>query len=410
MKLSDFGEKHKKFIRTPPIDDAWITILEGSVRSGKTVAMIPKLIFSIIPYGAQGLSLITGVSKDTIYDNVLRDLFSVLGSHNYSYNRSTGDLDIMGHPWKVMGAKDEGSEKFLIGKTLANAICDEVVKMPERFFKQLLNRLSIPNSRLYATTNPDTPYHYLYREYITDKEKLASRLVSVIHFDLDDNPALDEGYKSNIRRSYSGVFFQRYILGKWVVAEGAIYADSWSDDLLYNDDTRPVGLLNGYVDRYIGIDYGTANACVFVDCLDDGDTLWIEREYYWDSRAEGKQKTDSDYADDLLEFIGPKEDAHIILDPSAASFAAELRTRGVIVRDANNDVINGIRLVSSMFKRRMIRVHERCTNGIAETASYCWDEKAALRGEEKPLKTFDHFNDALRYLCATMIPAWRLAI
>jgi PBSX family phage terminase large subunit len=282
--------------------------------------------------------------------------------------------------------------------------------MPERFFKQLLNRLSIPNSRLYATTNPDTPYHYLYREYITDKEKLDSRLVSVIHFDLDDNPALDEGYKNNIRRSYSGVFFQRYILGKWVVAEGAIYADSWSDDLLYSDDTRPVGLLTGYVDRYIGIDYGTTNPMPFLDILDDGETLWIDREYYWDSKKEGRQKTDSEYADDLLEFIGPKEDADIILDPSAASFAAELRTRGIIVRDADNEVMDGIRLVSSMLKRRLIRVHERCVNTQGEIGAYCWDEKAALRGEEKPLKTNDHCADALRYIVKTKIPAWRLAV
>jgi len=200
MILQPFGKKALQFILTPVGQDSRITILEGSVRSGKTVAMIPKLI-NMCGDAPQGLGVITGVSKDTIYDNILRDLFDVVGTRNYHYNRQSGELDLFGDEYKVIGAKDEGSEKYIRGKTIARAYCDELSLMPERFFKQLLNRMSVPGARLYATTNPDSPYHYLYTEYINDPEKLASKMVKVIHFELDDNPALDEEYKHFIRNA-----------------------------------------------------------------------------------------------------------------------------------------------------------------------------------------------------------------
>lgn len=409
MKLQPFGKKALRFILTPVGQDSRITILEGSVRSGKTVAMIPKLI-AMCNEPPRGLGVITGVSKDTIYDNILRDLFDVVGTRNYHYNRQSGELDLFGDEWKVIGAKDEGSEKYIRGKTIARAYCDELSLMPERFFKQLLNRMSVPGARLYATTNPDTPMHYLYREYITDKDKIDSGMVKVIHFELDDNPALDEEYKSFIRNAYCGVFYERFILGKWVVAEGAIYKDCWSNDLLYDEETIPIGLRNGYIDRTISIDYGTSNATIFGEYLDDGETSWKDREYYWDSRKEGRQKTDSEYANDLIEFIGPKDDATIILDPSAASFAAELRSRGLVVNDADNEVLDGIRVVSTVLKRKMLRIHRRCVNTCEEMSAYRWDEKAALRGVEQPIKEKDHAPDELRYYCKTKFPQWRLVL
>lgn len=230
MEYGQWGEKALDFIETPYYEDAFINILEGSVRSGKTVAMIPKWLTYIIT-APPGLLLMVGVSKDTVYDNVLSDLFDTLGENNYRYNRQSGDLLIY---WsardgrhtrrvKVVGAKDEGSEKYIRGKTLAGAYCDELTLMPERFFKQLLNRLSVRGAKLYATTNPDSPAHYLYKEYITNETKLRNGLVKVIHFELDDNPNLGDEYKTNIRNSYSGVWFKRMILGIWVLAEGVIY-------------------------------------------------------------------------------------------------------------------------------------------------------------------------------------------
>jgi PBSX family phage terminase large subunit len=413
MQVNPFGEKAWDFIVNPIADDSRINILEGSVRSSKTFAMHPKLL-NLNATGPEGLGIITGVSKNTIYDNVLRDLFDFVGKGKYQYNRQTGDLELYGKPWKVVGAKDEGSEKYIRGITLAKAYCDELVLMPESFFKQLLNRMSVKGARLYGTTNPGSPFHWLYREYITDKEKITAGIVRVIHFTLDDNPSLSDEYKSFIKSAYKGVFYQRFIDGLWVVAEGAIYKDAWSDQNLFEDsDIERLNLFQNYVERYLPIDYGTTNPFAMYDVLDDGDTLWVVKEYYWDSKVETWQKTDAQYADDLEKFMA--EDSQIIIDPSAASFKAELIQRGIVAYgdddiNADNAVLDGIRMTSNMLARKKVKVHRhKCPRLIEELPAYAWDEKAALRGEEKPIKEHDHGPDAIRYCIKTRVAAWRLA-
>lgn len=413
MIFGAWGEKALDFIDTPFDQDAFITILEGSVRSGKTVAMIPKWIDYIIT-GPPGLLLMTGVSKDTIYDNVLNDLFDTIGESHYRYNRQSGDLTIT---WiaggaehqrrlKVVGAKDEGSEKFIRGKTLAGAYCDELTLMPENFFKQLLNRLSVKGARLYATTNPDTPMHYLYQEYVANEEKKKNGLVHVIHFTLDDNPNLAEEYKDNIRHSYSGMWYKRMIMGMWVLAEGVIY-DMYDDSLLFGDDDWNA-TVRSRCRRYIACDYGTKNPMVFLDIYDDGRTIWIPDMYYWDSRKEQRQKTDAEYADDLEKMLAGEMPDLIVIDPSAASFKLECQGRGYRVKDADNSVNDGIRLVAKLLTRKQIRIHRKnCEPMIDEFQSYVWDEKAARNGEEKPVKAMDHAMDALRYYCFTILPKWR---
>lgn len=414
MEFGDWGEKAYRFITCPIEHDAFVNILEGSVRSGKTVAMIPKWL-EYIMRAPDGLLLMTGVSKDTIYDNVLNDLFDVIGDDNYRYNRNTGDIVVTWYEGdmqrqrriKVVGAKDEGSEKFIRGKTLAGAYCDELTLMPERFFKQLLNRLSIRGAKLYATTNPDSPAHYLYKEYVANDEKRKSGLVRVTHFVLDDNPNLSAEYKNNIRNSYSGMWHKRMILGLWVLAEGLIY-DMYSEALLF-DDADFDATMQSRCRRYIACDYGTANPMVFLDIYDDGNTVWIPNMYYWDSRKEQRQKTDREYADDLERMCGDEWPDFVVIDPSAASFKAELQGRGFRVKEADNAVNDGIRITAKLLTQKKIRIHrERCAPMIAEFQGYVWDEKAAQLGMEKPLKQNDHAMDALRYYVKTMIPKWRL--
>jgi len=414
MEFEKWGDKALDFIDHPIPDDAFINILEGSVRSGKTVAMIPKWINYIVT-GPPGLLLMTGVSKDTIYDNVLNDLFDTIGKDHYHYNRQSGEIVVW---WKengedkdrrikVVGAKDEGSERYIRGKTLAGAYCDELTLMPERFFKQLLNRLSVSGAKLYATTNPDSPAHYLYKEYITNEQKLQSGLVSVVHFGLDDNPNLGDDYKTNIRSSYSGMWFKRMILGLWVLAEGVIY-DMFDETRHCFKDSEWNNTLKSRCRRYIACDYGTKNPMVFLDIYDDGDTIWIPDMYYWDSRKEQRQKTDSEYADDLEEMIGDELPDMVVIDPSAASFKLELQGRGYRVKDADNSVNDGIRLMAKLLTRGKIKIHEKnCAPMIEEFQAYVWDELAARRGEEKPVKQQDHAMDACRYYVQTMLPKWR---
>ncbi len=230
MKWNRFGKKHIEFLDTPLNKHKKIVILSGSVRSGKTVAMIPKWLEFI--QSVEGLKLIIGVSKDTVYDNVLNDLFDTLGANNYTYNRTTGELKIkINDGWtvcKVIGAKDEGSEKYLRGKTIAGAYVDEGTLIPQSFFKQLLNRCSVEGAKIFITTNPDSPLHYLYREYITNIKK--QNIVEVWEFFLDDNPNLTKEYIDFITNAYSGIEYDRFIKGLWKITEGLICRDFSEDN------------------------------------------------------------------------------------------------------------------------------------------------------------------------------------
>lgn len=161
-------------------------------------------------------------------------------------------------------------------------------------------------------------------------------------------------------------------------------------------------MING--NRYVSCDYGTQNATVFLLWNKGTNGKWYcIREYYYSGRDKGKQKTDSEYADDLKEWLDGTKIKAIIVDPSAASFIAELRKRGYKVLKANNDVLDGIRLVGMLLNLEKIVFASSCKETIKEFASYIWDEKALERGEDKPVKQFDHCCDAVRYLCSTII-------
>ena len=233
--------------------------------------------------------------------------------------------------------------------------------------------------------------------------KAPDRNALHLHFLMDDNPGLDEDTKRRYKNMYSGVFYQRYILGQWVMSEGLIY-DMF--DHTANTYREEIPSLPYTCQRYIACDYGTTNPTVFLDIYDDGEVIRVDREYRWDSRKERRQKTDQEYADDFMEFMGDVS-ATVLVDPSAASFIVALRQRGVYVRDADNDVLDGIRRVGVLLKRRVLLVNERtCMGLIDELGTYMWDDKAALRGEEKPIKQQDHGPDALRYF-VNYLPDWR---
>lgn len=415
-KMLPFGTKAYLFAHRKPENDKRINILTGAVRSAKTWAMIPKLI-ELLRYKVSGTRIITGASKVSIYQNVLNDLFDIIGPANYTYSRMSGELTLFGQHWRVIGAKDEGSEKYIRGSTIGIAYCDELSLMPQSFFNMLLSRMSPAGARLYATTNPDSPYHWLKKEVIDNKEMAA--ILWTQHFTLFDNPNLTEEYRADVKRMYTGVFYSRFILGLWVLAAGAIYRDVLAEDLFYTDAQRPPALRGrgGHITHYVAIDAGTVNACVFIDLYDDGYRIWADREYYWDSREQRLQKTNGQYADDLIQFVGgygPNGDTRewpgIIIDPSAASLKVELIQRGFFILDANNEVEEGLSKVSTMLSLKKLRINRSCTNGIREMMTYSWNEKKAEAGIEEPLKEHDHWPDALRYYIQTLIDNYRLTV
>src|ERR1022692_756389 len=412
MLRFNFGPRAERFATRPPEQDWPINILEGAVRSGKTWCLHPKALYCC-DYDVGGRKVITGVSKQSLYNNIRTDLFDLGGPRNYGYNRNTGQLKLCDSEWLVIGAKDEGSERYIRGLTVGVALCDEISLMPQSFFQMLLTRMSPHGARLYATTNPDSPYHWLKTQYLDNHELRAKKILWSEHFTMADNPNLTPEFVESQQRLYTGFFYKRFLEGVWAVAEGAIYKDSWSEDLLYdlNDEPPGVRATGCYQQRIITIDYGTTNPMVFLDIYDDGKLFWVVREYYWDSIVQMRQKTDAEYADDLVEFIGLPNNAKVIIDPSAASFKAEMSKRGIWHVDADDDVNEGIRITSMVLNQRMVRFcRQTVQKTIQEMQTYAWDAKATLRGEEKPLKTHDHGPDAFRYFAKSEVPYWRLAL
>lgn len=399
-----------------PVKDKQGIIADGAIRSGKTVAMaVSFVIWGMTNFDRQNF-IMAGKTVKSFQRNVLKPLQAILPGRGYScrYLQTDGLLRVSKglktNDFYVFGGKDEASQDLVQGLTAAGAYFDEVALMPESFVNQATGRLSVDGSKMWFNCNPEAPLHWFKRNWI---DRADEKGLLCLHFTMDDNLSLSEDIKARYRAMYSGVFYLRYVKGLWAVAEGLIYS-MFSDANIYNDDSRPITMINTSV-RYIACDYGTTNPCVFLDVRDDGQDIWIENEWRWDSKSEEARrlpvpnKTDAEYADAMREFMtdDPQEQCMIVVDPSAKSFITELRQRGFYVREGNNDVLDGIRETATLFTLNHLHIHERCTGLIRELRSYVWDAKAEERGEEKPVKMQDHAPDALRYYVRTVLPDWR---
>lgn len=412
--IKPFSKKARRFIRRHPRDDAKINVLWGPVRSAKTWAINAKLVGWLSDgWWPGGIGLITARSKQAAKTNMLNDIFAMVGEDGYRYNSNSGELWLLKRPFLVIGASDESSWKAIRGATVGVWIGDELTLYPRSFWDMAISRLSLPESRMYGSTNPDNPHHYLKTDYIDDLVKQANGDFWSCCFPLDNNPNITEKTKAFLHRQYTGVFKLRYIDGLWVTADGAIYRDSLSEENYYTDDQAPPGLIQpgGHERRVIGVDYGTHNPCVFIDSYDDGKCLWWDRVYYWDSVKEARQKTDSEYADDMKAFIdrSPAQ-ATVVLDPSAASFRVELMSRGIYVIDADNEVMEGIRMMSTMLSRNLIKINRSSPyseDAIRELQTYAWNTKRI--GIDEPINQRNHYPDSGRYIVRTTINPWRLA-
>lgn len=367
----------------------------GAVRSGKTFASIYKLA-DCLQNGPAGDIMIVGVNRATIQRNVLNELYRILGFPPPS--SKVTETKLYGHNVYFVGANDEGAVRGIQGATLALAYVDEAACIPAAFWKMLQSRISIPGAKILATCNPEGPVHWLKKEYIDRANEL-----DLIHwtFVLDDNPALDQHYKESLKKEYTGMWYKRYILGEWAVAHGLIY-DSYDHLNLYEHPK------NNPIYYIAGCDYGTSNATAAVICAVTPN-MWpqiqVESEYYYDSAKKGRSKTDAELADDLKEFTKHKNLRAIYVDPSAASLKLELRNRNLPVLDAKNDILPGIKVTAKFIAGKNIVIHKSCYNLIDCIQSYCWDPKAADRGEDKPLKEKEHIMDALRYAIYSSFPS-----
>ena len=384
-----------------PVRDADGIIADGAIRSGKTVAMsLSFIMWSMTRFSGENFAL-CGKTVGSLRRNVVLPLKSMLASRGYTAEEHrTDNLLIISrngrsNSYYLFGGRDERSQDLIQGITLAGLYLDEVALMPESFVNQAVGRCSVSGSKIWMNCNPSGPAHYIKKDWI-DKAKEKNLLF--LHFCIDDNLSLSEAIKRRLRSMFAGAFYRRYILGEWAQAEGLIY-DMFDPAVhVYHEDgtAKPA--------RYwVSVDYGTQNATCFLLWYQVGDESRCCREYYYSGRDEHKQKTDREYADILGDWLAGVRPETVVVDPSAASFIAELKRRGYHVRKARNDVLDGILFMSSLFLQRRLRIADECKNFIEELQGYVWDAKAVERGEEKPVKIRDHACDAGRYYCFTVV-------
>lgn len=423
FKFQPFSQQQRRLLNWwapgSPVQGAQGIIADGAIRSGKTLAMsLSFVLWAMHGFDGQNFAM-CGKTVGSFRRNVLPGLKQMLPGRGYRVEDKRADNLVMisrgaqTNCFYIFGGQDERSQDLIQGVTLAGVLLDEVALMPESFVNQATGRCSVPGSKFWLNCNPAGPMHWFKVQWI---DKRQEKELLYLHFTMEDNLSLTEEIKARYRAMYAGVFYLRYIKGLWALAEGLIYT-MLTDGNLYTEEDFPPYVVNTGA-RTIAVDYGTANPCVFLDIFDDGETLWVHREWRWDSRSTEAQrsgepqKTDAQYGDAMAEFMGPRpeEQCTVVVDPSAASFIQELRSRGFYVRAAENDVLDGIRVVSALLSRGRIKINRDCKGLIGEMQSYVWDEKAAERGEEKPVKQKDHGPDALRYYCNTILPKWRRSV
>lgn len=370
---------------------ARINIWEGAVRSGKTYISLWRFLKHVAE-GPAGEYCIIARTQGLFKKNVFPQLFNMIGE-DLRYYSGKSEIKLWNKTIHIIGADDERAEAKIRGPTFEGAYVDEVSIIPESVFRMLKSRCAMGDSKIFGTTNPDSPYHWLKRDILDGNPDVKSW-----QFTLDDNPQLKDEEKEYLKRQYKGIWYQRFIEGKWVQAEGAIY--DFFDESIHCIDFPPIG--KSYV---VGIDYGTTNPTAFVllghnPCVYPN--LWVEDEYYYDSRVKQRQKTDSEYAEDLQKFIGNRHISFYYVDPSAASFKAEMRKVGFDnIIDAENEVNDGIRFVSNYLALGTLKICRKAKHLIKEMQSYVWDAKSVVKGEDRPLKENDHALDALRYAVFT---------
>jgi PBSX family phage terminase large subunit len=391
---------------------ARINIWEGSIRSGKTISSLWRWLMFVANAPHDGELVMFGKTRDSVASNLFEPLSNpdIFGefSRDVEYTAGAPTATIFGRRIRVIGANDAKAEPKVRGGTWTGAYGDELTTLPESFFRQALGRLSTPSAALFGTTNPDNPAHWLRRDFLLD----SNLNLRSWHFTIDDNPHLDPHYVASIKAEYKGLWHKRFILGLWVAAEGAVF-DMWDEALhVLRGPVPQLMTLPG-----VGVDYGTTaafSAHMLGVAAPNHVTgtparLVLTREYRHDPKVAGRQKTDAEFSADLRAWIGNDRPQWVAVDPSAASFKLQLFRDGLSnVMDAKNDVLDTIRLASSLLATGNLVVHESCKGLIAEVPGYAWDPAAAMKGQDSPIKVDDHSVDSgLRYAVSSTETLWR---
>lgn len=404
FRFKPFSRKQRQvltwWLRESGVSDAEGIIADGAIRSGKTVCMALAFVqWSMERFNGHNFGM-CGKTVGSFRRNVLSVLKQMLVSRGYRYiDRRTDNLLVITRGsvtnyYYIFGGKDEGSQDLIQGITLAGLLLDEVALMPESFVNQAAARCSVAGSKYWFNCNPAGPEHWFKKQWV---DKQQEKKMLYLHFTMEDNLSLAEEIKARYRSQYTGVFYRRYILGEWCLAEGLIYA---FDPDAHVAKELPEAFQEGG-EWYISCDYGTLNPfSAGLWCAYRGRAIRVA-EYYYSGRSASGMKTDEEYYEELEKLAGDRYIQHVIVDPSAASFIACIRRHGRFsVRKARNEVLDGIRLTAAMLQAGVIKIGAGCKDAIREFGLYRWEEKGEV---DKPIKENDHAMDDIRYFCSTVM-------
>lgn len=402
FEFKPFSRKQKQVLTwwcpSSPVKDKDGIIADGAIRSGKTLCMsLSYVLWAMESFNQQNFGM-AGKTIGSFRRNVLFWLKLMLKSRGYQVvDHRSDNLIVVSKGDKqnffyIFGGKDERSQDLIQGITLAGMFFDEVALMPESFVNQATGRCSVTGSKFWFNCNPNSPRHWFKVNWI---DKCDEKRIIYLHFTMDDNLSLSEQIKERYRSMYVGVFFKRYILGLWCVAEGLVY--SMFDEEKHVSDEH----MSGALEYVVSIDYGTVNPFSAGLWAFDGKNSQREAELYYNSREVGKRVDDEAYYKMLKELIGDRKISYIIIDPSAASFIEVIKKYGEYsVKKADNDVLDGIRVVTTMLNKGLLKIYKDCTSCINEFGLYCWDEE---KNNDTVIKENDHAMDDTRYYVYTFL-------
>ena len=389
FKFKPFSKKQLKVLtwwtRTSPVKDYDGIIADGAIRSGKTISMsLSFVIWAMTTFDNKNFAM-CGKTILSFRRNVLFWLKLMLRSRGYEFsdNRSDNLLTV----WRgetvnyfyIFGGKDERSQDLIQGVTLAGVFFDEVALMPESFVNQATGRCSVEGSKFWFNCNPENASHWFLLNWI----KLAKhKRLLYLHFTMKDNLSLSERIKARYRSMYSGVFFKRYIEGKWISAEGAIYSmlSNNPQDYIIDDLPQDIAFLS------IGIDFGGNKSGHSFTCtgFDRKITkITTVKDFYKRGII-----TPDVLQKDFIQFIEEIEKLKIPIVEIRADSAEQVLIAGLqdallkagkpyVVDNAIKDVIiDRIRLYTTLLARKRWKIMRECKTTIEAFQTAVFDPKS----------------------------------
>lgn len=401
MTFSTFSKKQLKVLtwwcKNSKTRDFDGIICDGAVRSGKTLCMSVSFIAWAMGNFSDTSFALCGKTVTSLRRNLITPLLPVLTDLGFTCREKISqslveiEFDNVTNRFYLFGGRDESSASLIQGLTLGGVLLDEVALMPRSFVEQAVARCSVTGSKLWFNCNPENPLHWFHKEWI---EKAKEKNCLYLHFVMEDNPSLSRSIIERYRSLYSGAFYERFVEGKWVAAEGLVYP-------FFTREHNVSDVVPECSEFYISCDYGTVNP-FSLGLWGYCDGIWYRiDEYYWASRREGSQKTDEEYYLELEKLADGRQIESVIVDPSAVSFIECIRRHGRFrVIPAKNDVSDGIRRVSEALKCGKIRISASCKDILREFGLYRWDQSTS---KDTPRKEHDHAMDDMRYFVSTVL-------